>query len=200
LFSPPGIVACLILISFSTKPALPFGFKLLKAKVPIDITEMIRINTLKLFDINLPQVYHEISMRLKLAIIFSFILSLSLLNPFPALARKKLVRRLKSITPVKTPWVKLKLRSDRNALLLMLGGMHYAESVSYILTYDADPAPQGIESYHTPADGNTQKELLFGTCSNTDCTYHQDISDMIFEITIQQKDGQTLFQKYQINP
>ena len=134
-------------------------------------------------------------MRLKLAIIFAFILSLSLLNPPPTLARKKLVRRLKSITPIKTPWVKLKLRSDHHALLLMLGGMHYAESVSYILTYDADPAPQGIESYHTPTDGNTQKELLFGTCSNTDCIYHQDITDMIFEITIQQKDGQTLFQK-----
>ena len=139
-------------------------------------------------------------MRLKPIIILIYLFTLSFIAPPSVLAKKKLVRRVQS-TPVTvdTPWIKLKLRSDKNALLLMLGGMHYADSVSYVLTYDADPAPQGIESHHTPSDGNTQKELLFGTCSNTDCTYHQDITNMLFVITIKEKDGPTTIQKYQIN-
>jgi len=139
-------------------------------------------------------------MRLKPIIILISLFTLSLIAPPSVLAKKKLVRRVQSTpVPVDTPWIKLKLRSDKNALLLMLGGMHYADSVNYLLTYDSDPAPQGIESHHTPADGNTQKELVFGTCSNTDCIYHQNIADMLFTITIKEKDGPLKIQKYQVN-
>lgn len=138
-------------------------------------------------------------MRLKpvISIFLASVIFASFLTP--ALARKKLQRRRKA-PPPKTAWVKLKLRSDRHALLLMLGGMHYVESLDYVLTYNAGPVPQGIQSYHTPEDGNTQKELVFGTCSGNDCIYHNDITDMILELTIKLKEGQTIIQRYQINP
>lgn len=138
-------------------------------------------------------------MRLKsvISILIASVIFASFLTP--ALARKKLQRRRKA-PPPKTAWVKLKLRNDRHALLLMLGGMHYVESLNYVLTYNAGPVPQGIQSYHTPEDGNTQKELVFGTCSGNDCIYHNNITDMILELTIKLKEGQTIIQRYQINP
>jgi hypothetical protein len=139
-------------------------------------------------------------MRLKSLIVIILSLILLIANPSSVFAKKRLQHRQKSPLPPKTAWVKLKLRSDRHALLLMLGGMHYTDSLDYILTYNAGPVPQGIQSYHTPTDGNTQKELVFGTCSNGDCLYHGNITDMILEITIKLKDGQTIIQRYQINP
>jgi hypothetical protein len=137
-------------------------------------------------------------MRLKIILI---LVCLFFLSPTKALAKKKIVRKVKdeTVTNLVQPWDKLKLRSDKNAILLMLGGIKLANSVSYTLTYTADSIPQGIESYHTPEDGNTQKELVFGTCSGSDCTYHQNITDMIFEIKYGLKDSRTLTRKYQIN-
>lgn len=139
-------------------------------------------------------------MRLKI-FIASLIGVLFLSLPQPALARKKLTRELshKPQTKDYQVWDKLKLRSDKKAVLLMLGGMDHADSLSYSLTYTAGEVPQGIDSYHTPSDGNTQKELVFGTCSGSDCTYHQDITDMTFTLVVELKSGQTLTKKYQIN-
>jgi len=139
-------------------------------------------------------------MRLKPIIITSLAFILLTTLTTPVLAKKKLQRRQRSPVAPQTAWVKLKLRADRHALLLMLGGMHYTDSVDYLLTYNAGPVPQGIQSYHTPTDGNTQKELVFGTCSGNDCVYHGNITDMILEITVKLKDGKTLTQRYQINP
>jgi len=141
-------------------------------------------------------------MRLKPIIIITFVLVLLSTFTTPVLAKKKLQRRQQFQSPVapQTAWVKLKLRADRHALLLMLGGMHYTDSVDYLLTYNAGPVPQGIQSYHTPTDGNTQKELVFGTCSGNDCNYHANLTDMILEITLKLKDGKTITQSYQINP
>ena len=82
----------------------------------------------------------------------------------------------------------------------MLGNMNQAESVTYNLTYTADNILQGVQGSHNPQDGNTQKELVFGTCSGNDCAYHQNITDMIFELVVKLTDGKTLTKKYQINP
>lgn len=135
--------------------------------------------------------------RLVILIFIAFLLT----HATPAIARKKITRKspVNPINQINQAWDKLKLRSDKKAILLVLGGMKYAEAISYKLTYTADSVPQGIESYHTPNDGNTQKELIFGTCSRSDCTYHQNITDMEFEIKFILKDGHTLTKKYQIN-
>ena len=118
------------------------------------------------------------------------------------IAKKKLP--IRTVTTKETHpygvWVKPRLRSDRHALLLMLGGMSHADKIDYSLIYNAGPIPQGIKSYHTPEDGNIQKELVFGSCSGNDCVYHGNITDMKLEVIIILKDGRTLIYRYQINP
>ena len=155
-----------------------------------------------IFDINLPQVYHDPDMKIKAIITLTISLALFLYLPNLVFAKKKL-QRIKKPEPINKEhgaWVKPKLRSDGKALLLMLGGMKHADSIDYTLTYNSGPVPQGIQSYHTPEDGNTQKELVFGTCSGQDCVYHGNLTEMILEIKIALKSGQTLTQRYQINP
>ena len=120
--------------------------------------------------------------------------------PSPAYARKKLpMRAARAVVSSATlPQTGLKLRGDHLALLLTLTNMDKAQSLSYLLTYQAAGVGQGAEGSHDPALGNTQKELVFGTCSANVCTYHQSLSDMLFQATIGLKDGRTLVRKYQI--
>lgn len=130
-----------------------------------------------------------------------FLLIIFLLFPAPAYARKQLpARSVKAVaSSAALPQTSLKLRGDRQALLLILTSLSKAESLSYLLTYQAAGVGQGVEGSHDPALGNTQKELVFGTCSGNVCTYHQDLTDMLFQATIGLKDGRTLTRKYQIN-
>jgi hypothetical protein len=121
------------------------------------------------------------------------------LQPNPVMARKKLVRSAE-VVPVDSFWNKLKLRADSQALLLILGGMQHASSVTYQLTYQTNGISQGIEGIHDPVLGNTQKELVFGTCSAADCIAALNITDMIFELRVGLENGQTLLKRYQINP
>ena len=139
-------------------------------------------------------------MSLKSIIIFS--LSLLVVASSPVYAKKKLVR-LTTTKPSPNPhgvWTRPKFRSDHQAILVQFGGMDLADTVNYNLTYGTDTVDQGIQGYHEPEKGNTQTELVFGTCSGTDCTYHKGITDMILEIIIGLKDDRTLTQRYQITP
>lgn len=126
------------------------------------------------------------------------IMAIWLMLPAPVEAKKKLPSRKITVT-ANLPQTALKLRADRQALLLVLTNLSRAGSVAYRLTYQADGVSQGAEGSYDPAAGNTQKELVFGTCSGNVCTYHQNISDMLFQATIGLTDGRTLSRKYQIN-
>jgi len=139
---------------------------------------------------------------MKLIITLTLIFLTSFILPTPALAKKKLMRLRQSDLPERPygVWVKPKLRSDHNALILAFGGLDYANSLNYTLTYASDAIAQGVQGSHQPETNNFQTEFLFGTCSGTDCTYHQNITDMILEIKINLKTNKTLTQRYQINP
>lgn len=114
----------------------------------------------------------------------------------PAFARKKIIRGRQSFSVSVRP----RLRADRQALLLVFSGMNQASSVSYNLIYQSGEVGQGVQGNYDAAGGNTQKELVFGTCSGAVCTYHTNIKDMVLEIKINLKDGRTLTQKYGIKP
>lgn len=120
----------------------------------------------------------------------------------PSLAKKKLVRQASDQLSPRPygAWFKPKLRADRQALLLIFGGMEHARNVHYSLTYIAASVPQGIEADYDPKNGNTQKELVFGTCSGTNCTYHQNLTDMSLTLTTGLTTGKILTQKYRIKP
>lgn len=81
-----------------------------------------------------------------------------------------------------------------------MGNLDLADQLDYTLTYYSEDIGQGVEGSLDLAKSSQQKEFLFGTCSGTNCTYHQDIKDMIFEIIIKLKSGQTLTRRYQITP
>lgn len=141
------------------------------------------------FDFIPAPVYHDF-MPLILLILF-------LLFPMPAYARKKLPVK-KVVANTTLPQTGLKLRADHQALLLTLSNLGQASSISYLLTYQADGVGQGAQGSADPALGNTQKELLFGTCSTGVCTYHKNITGMAFQATIGLKSGKTLVRKYAI--
>ena len=126
------------------------------------------------------------------------LLVIFLLFPTPVEARKKLPARKAIVASASLPQTGLKLRGDRQALLLTLTNLSKANSLSYLLTYQAGEVGQGVDGSHDPALGNTQKELVFGTCSGNVCTYHQNLSGMVFQATIGLNDGRTLVRKYQI--
>ena len=138
---------------------------------------------------------------MKLTVILVLLVSILFLTPSPALAKKKIVRSGQASAPRPYGvWVKPKLRSDHNALILAFGGLNYATGLNYTLTYTSDKIAQGVQGSHQPETNNFQKELLFGTCSGTNCTYHQKITDMLLEVKLKLKTNKTLTRHYQINP
>ena len=173
------------------------GRRVKKTNPPKIKKEMAPIDILAGFDSIVSQVYHGGRMKRKWWLVVILVIGCLGMVTGVVMAKKRL-KRNKAPQPYGA-WVKPKLRSDGRALLLMLGGMQQADKVEYTLTYNAGPIPQGIESYHTPSDGNTMKELVFGTCSGDDCIYHGNINEMKLEITMELKDDRTVIQRYEIN-
>jgi hypothetical protein len=91
-----------------------------------------------------------------------------------------------------------KLRADRKALNVYFGNPSKAKSISYILTYRGNDSDQGAMGTVDTASGNTTRELLFGTCSTSVCTYHQGISNMRLEVTIELSSGKKIVKRYRI--
>ena len=91
-----------------------------------------------------------------------------------------------------------KLRGDRRALNVYFGNLSKARSVSYILTYRGNDSDQGAMGSVDVASGNTTRELLFGTCSTSVCTYHQGISNMRLEVTIELTSGKKIVKRYRV--
>ncbi len=91
-----------------------------------------------------------------------------------------------------------KLRGDRRALNVYFANLSKARSVSYILTYRGNDSDQGAMGSVDVASGNTTRELLFGTCSTSVCTYHQGISNMRLEVTIELASGKKIIKRYRV--
>lgn len=91
-----------------------------------------------------------------------------------------------------------KLRGDRRALNVYFGNPSKAKSISYILTYRGNDSDQGAMGSVDVAAGNTTRELLFGTCSTSVCTYHQGISNMRLEVTIELPSGKKIIKRYRV--
>jgi hypothetical protein len=72
----------------------------------------------------------------------------------------------------------VKYKPDRKGLYFSFSHFNGIASVSYSFTYDTNGNPQGAGGIIT-ANNNPleQRELLFGTCSTSICTYHNNISN-----------------------
>lgn len=96
-------------------------------------------------------------------------------------------------------YVSPKLRADRQALNIYFGNLSRVKSVSYVLTYTGNGSDQGIMGSIDASNGNTtSRELLFGTCSTSVCTYHSNISNMKLEVTVEQLSGKRTLKRYRI--
>lgn len=133
-------------------------------------------------------------------LIFSLFFLLAMFFPQSVSAAKKISRSQVSAPVTSSAWSTLRLRSDHKSLWISLGGMQHASTVTYTLTYTADGVGQGVQGSHTPSDGNIIKEILFGTCSGAVCSYHQNITDMVFEISLGLNSGGTIVRRYAITP
>lgn len=91
----------------------------------------------------------------------------------------------------------VRLRADRQALLINFSGFGNLESVSYELIYEANGVGQGV-SGNIPLGDTDTKTLLFGTCSAGVCTYHQNITDMRLSIISVLQSGVRVLKPYRI--
>lgn len=139
-----------------------------------------------------------ISIFIILVLLFTFSLKVSAKTLPQAKTAQKIVNTSKPITTTGVS-VSLKLRRDRKALTVYFGNLKNASNVSYVLTYKTNGRGEGAGGSVRPSDGNnTSRELLFGTCSKTVCTYHQNISDMKLEVSGQLKSGKFFLKRYKI--
>lgn len=91
----------------------------------------------------------------------------------------------------------VRLRGDRQALLINFSNFQNLQSVSYELVYEANGIGQGVSGTIPLGDTDT-KTLLFGTCSAGICTYHQNITNMRLSIISVLGSGVTVLKPYRI--
>jgi hypothetical protein len=135
--------------------------------------------------------------------LFSILILLFFLAGSPALAAKKRVAKttVKRTTNAATStqgvkaWVRL--RADRQALLIDFSGFNNLKSGSYELTYNANGIPQGVSGTIILNDTST-KTLLFGTCSAGVCSYHRHITNARLKITSFLNSGQKVIKIYRL--
>ena len=93
----------------------------------------------------------------------------------------------------------VRFRSDRRALLLIFSSFNSnIVSVTYALTYTSNGIPRGAQSTLIAATGESQRELLFGTCSGGVCRYHHNITNARLVIDTKLKSGLTIRKPYRI--
>jgi len=92
-----------------------------------------------------------------------------------------------------------KLRGDRKALIIYFANLSKVKNISYMLTYQGSGVDQGaMGSIDSTVGGSASRELLFGTCSTSVCTYHSSIVNARLEVTIEQLSGKKTIKKYRI--
>lgn len=87
-----------------------------------------------------------------------------------------------------------------NNLKVYFAPLVRVENISYVLTYDAEGVPQGVQGSFDPGKKLTvMKTIFLGTCSQGNCVKHQDIENLELEVTFEFKDGSTETKTYEIN-
>lgn len=140
-------------------------------------------------------------MRNKIPILLIAIIILAV--PTPILAKKKLGSsgtRGKTTVTRSTAGVTVtaKLTSDRRNITANFSNLAIANSVSYLLTYNANGIPQGAGGTISVSEGTTTRTLYFGTCSHGVCTAHRNITGMKLVITSNLKSGKKVIKTFRV--
>lgn len=95
--------------------------------------------------------------------------------------------------------VSARLRSDRRALLVNISNLNKVTALSYTLMYQTNGEDQGVSGSVDVASGNSvSRELEFGTCSSGVCRYHQNLSNMKFEVISTLSSGKQTIKRFRI--
>jgi hypothetical protein len=141
--------------------------------------------------------------KITLTALLSLILELFFLSNFrvSVQAAKKFMPKkatVKKIISSSIPAV-VKYKPDKKGIYLYFSNFNGIDSVSYSFTYSTNGNPQGAGGNIT-ADNNPlqQRELLFGTCSTSVCTYHNNITDARLTLNAKYKNGRKLSKLFRI--
>ncbi len=87
-----------------------------------------------------------------------------------------------------------------NNLKVYFAPLLRVENISYLLTYDAEGMPQGVQGSFDPGKKlAVMKSIFLGTCSQDVCEEHKDIENLNLEVTFEFKDSSTKTKNYEID-
>lgn len=85
---------------------------------------------------------------------------------------------------------KVSYRADKKALNFYFTNFSGISSVSYVFSYDTNGITQGAAGSVSSANSPGQsRELLFGTCSTSVCTYHSGLKNAKLTFTANYTNG-----------
>lgn len=143
-------------------------------------------------------------MKWILALLIS-ILSVLFFNNQQVYAAKKFVPKKSAVvktgsttTSGKIPAV-VRYRGDKKAILLSFSHFKGLKSVSYSFTYTTNGMSQGAGGTVTAANNPTSnRELLFGTCSTSVCSYHSNLKNATLTLRATFSNGKVVSKTYRI--
>lgn len=116
-------------------------------------------------------------------------------------AAKKFVKKTVSTKKVVSGSIPslVKYKPDRKGIYMSFLNFNGIESISYSFTYNTNGNPQGAGGTITSSNNPTmQRELLFGTCSTSVCTYHYNLTNARLVLTAKMTNGKTVGKSYRI--
>ncbi len=142
----------------------------------------------------------------KIFLIIIFCIIIAAAFPKNADAAKKFVPSTKKTTTVKKSTASsgsipavVRYRSDKLGILFSFSNFSGIESVAYSFLYRSNNIQQGAGGA-VRADNNPgmERELLFGTCSTSVCTYHYNLTGARLVLTAKMTNGSTVSKSYRI--
>ena len=95
--------------------------------------------------------------------------------------------------------VSVRYRADKRAIHFSFSNFSNFTSVSYVFSYQTNGISQGAAGTITASNSpGESRELLFGTCSTSVCTYHSGIKDARLTFSGTLKNGKKVSKNFRI--
>ncbi|OGG08142.1 hypothetical protein A3D05_05390 [Candidatus Gottesmanbacteria bacterium RIFCSPHIGHO2_02_FULL_40_24] len=105
----------------------------------------------------------------------------------------------KSVNTASIIPVRVKYRADKRAIIFNFTGFSNITSASYLFSYLSNGITQGAAgTISSENDPSSPRELLFGTCSTSVCTFHTGLSKAGLNITVTMSNGKKISKNYRI--
>lgn len=141
-------------------------------------------------------------MRNIFLIVLAVLLTGIIFQPNPIYAAKKFVPKKSAgkvtVSSGSIPAI-VKYRSDKLGILFSFANFNNIDTVNYSFTYNTNGNPQGAGgTVRASNDPTAERELLFGTCSTSVCTYHSGLTNARLILTAKMNNGNTANKSYRI--